>query len=186
MAALRLRPSFAPVALLLAVALCLAPTTGLAQEESPDDEVDIADELFGDEEISADDLFGDGETSAADRKEREAGKEERRADDFLDEDYAEEEEQQEKGPLYWGFYVPADLLLSRPFALNDTAIGFGFFAAATPVIGIGSGLRSSWDYLKGDGWYFDRGNLQWAWQACVLDPWGYLWKRPLGQLTSEY
>lgn len=108
------------------------------------------------------------------------------SDDFLKDDYTEKEEVAKKGILHWTFYVPVDILLTRPFALNDTIIGAVFFTAAIPILGLAGGLKSSWDYLVGDGWYFDRGNMQAALQICIQDPGEYLWNRPLGQLSSGY
>jgi len=108
------------------------------------------------------------------------------SDDFLKDDYTEPEEVKKKGVAHWAFYVPVDILLARPFALNDTIIGAVFFTAAVPILGLSGGLKSSWDYIVGDGWYFDKGNLQAALQICIQDPGEYLWNRPLGELSSGY
>ena len=108
------------------------------------------------------------------------------SDDFLEEVYVEPEVEQEKGLAYWAFYVPADLLISRPFAVTDTAIGAALFVPSALVLAGTSLLKSTWDVTVGDGWYYDNGNLAAALQICLQDPADYLWNRPLGQLSSEY
>ena len=134
------------LAIPIALAVALAPTAALAQDD--------------------DDLF---------------------SDDFLEEDYVEpEQEAADSGLLHWALYVPIDVLLTRPLALNDTVVGGAFFGAAAPILGMAGGVKSIWDYAWGEGWYYDTGNLQAALQICVQDQWDYLWNRPLGQLTSEY
>ena len=141
----------------LVLSMVLAPAAGFAQD---DDEDDFLSDDYGEED----------------------------EDDFLTDAYAEDEaeEAQERDFTFWAVYVPTDLLLSRPFALNDTVIGTAFYVVAAPILGLAAGSKASWEYIKGEGWYFDRGNLQWAYQACVTDPFDYLWNRPLGQLSSEY
>ena len=103
------------------------------------------------------------------------------SDDFLDEEAAEEEEES----INW-VNVPIDVLLSRPIAVTDTIVGAAFFLVVSPVLMIGGTAAAINGYLDGDGWYFDRGNLQAARQICVVDPWDYVVNRPLGQLSSEY
>ena len=111
------------------------------------------------------------------------------SDDFLEEDYVEQEEAAaaaEGGFVYWAFNVPGDIALSRPLAITDSVLGAAFFAAAVPILTIFGGGNTLWDYVWGEGWYFDKGNLQAAMQICVEDPWAYTWNRPLGHLSSEY
>ena len=110
------------------------------------------------------------------------------SDDFLDEEVAEDEKTEEKdgGLLYWGFMVPADVLVNRPLALTNTMIGFGFFAPSAAIL-LGGGVVSGlWEMFGGADWYFDPGPVQTAWQICVQDPLDYAWNRPLGQLSSEF
>jgi hypothetical protein len=144
-------------ALVLAALLALAPTVGFAAEDEEDD-------------FLSDDY----------------GQEEDFADDFLEDDYVAPEEEEVKGALYWGFYVPFDVLISRPYALTDTIIGGAFLAAAAPLFGGFSAVNSAWDWAWGEGWYYDQGNLQAAMQICLQEPWEYAWDRPLGQLSSDY
>jgi len=126
---------------------------------------------FADED---DDLFAD------------EPEEEEFQDDFLQDDYVEQEEEEARGLRYWAFDVPVDLLLTRPYALTDTVIGGGFFVASVPLIALFMGGQSSWEFIRGEGWYFDSGGIQAARQICVDDPWAYAWDRPLGKLSSEY
>ena len=111
------------------------------------------------------------------------------SDDFLEEEFTKDEETEQKdGPLvYWGVMVPIDVLLSRPIAVTNTAVGFGFFVPATAILGIFGAGMSAWEVVIDDvDWYFDPGPIQTAWQICVQDPLEYAWNRPLGQLSSDF
>jgi hypothetical protein len=110
------------------------------------------------------------------------------SDDFLEEEIEESEETEKKdGPLlYWGFLVPVDVLASRPLAITNTIIGFGFFAPSAVILLGGGAVAGAVDMFGGADWYFDPGPVQTAWQICVQDPLDYAWNRPLGQLSSDF
>ena len=111
------------------------------------------------------------------------------SDDFLEEEFAKDEETEKKdGPLlYWGVMVPIDVLMSRPLAVTNTAVGFTFFVPAAAILGIFGSAMSAWEVAVDDvDWYFDPGPIQTAWQICVQDPLDYAWNRPLGQLSSDF
>ena len=111
------------------------------------------------------------------------------SDDFLEGEFAKDEETEKKdGPLvYWGVMVPIDVLLSRPIAATNTAVGWGFFVPSAAILGISEAFRAAWDVAIDDvDWYFDPGPIQTAWQICVQDPLDYAWNRPLGQLSSDF
>jgi hypothetical protein len=108
-------------------------------------------------------------------------------DDFLSDDFAEEvteEVVRKKGVYYWAFEVPVDVLVLRPIALADVAIGGGFFTIIAPELVMGAGAGALWDLARGKDWYFDTGTIDWALEQAVTNPAQYLFDRPLGQLTS--
>lgn len=161
----RRRAPRALVAVVVTLCFALAPVAGFADEaEAPYDFLEEDDDFLGDPEPRTRDAA---------------------ADDFLDEDY-EEEKEEERGFAYWAVNVPIDVLLSRPIALTDTLVGGLFFTVATPFIGLATGSKAVWEYVKGEGWYYDGGGIQAARQICIDDPWDYAWNRPLGQLSSEF
>jgi hypothetical protein len=108
-------------------------------------------------------------------------------DDFLSDDFAEETEEayvQEKGAYYWAFEVPLDVVLLRPVGAMDVTVG-GMFVGlvAIPMVAGATG-EAVWDWLWGEGWYFDTTNLDAAFEQAVTHPAEFLFDRPLGQLVS--
>jgi len=107
-------------------------------------------------------------------------------DDLFSDDFLDEEVEEEEAESFPWFNYPIDILLSRPFAVTDTIVGSAFFLVASPLIMLAGTSGAFVGWVQGDGWYFDRGNLQGARQICVVDPWDYVVNRSLGPLSREY
>jgi len=166
--------------LLGAVSVALLASTGVASAEQAEDGAaanetagtESADQTDEDDFLSDDFLRGDTDTAE---------------DDFLSEDFqeaAEEEAPPERGAYYWGFEVPVDVLLLRPLAALDVAVGMNLFCITSVAIAVPTGVESVVRSFIDGELYWSNGDFQQAWQQTVLDPGEYLWRRPLGQLSS--
>jgi hypothetical protein len=114
-----------------------------------------------------DDLFGDEET-------------------FVDEfATAKELEGPQRGWRFWALSVPVDLLVLRPIAFADTAIGLMLYAGISQLQTVGVVLGAMYDWTIDGEWYVEQGGLDQAWQQLVGDPFMYLAERPIGELTSD-
>jgi len=109
-------------------------------------------------------------------------------EDFYEDLVLEDEEETPVEPvspwLYWGVEVPVDVLVLRPYAAVDVAVGSAFFSLIAPVQALGS-LAGYWLTFDGEERYMDTGNLEQAFQQTVLDPLDYLVDRPLGEFSAE-
>ncbi|MCA9512094.1 MAG: hypothetical protein KC560_15385 [Myxococcales bacterium] len=167
-------PSFVSLlALAVAIVLVGAGTAARAQDDADapsSDEEAAPDAGGGQDDFLRDDFLDRGTES----------------DDFLSEDFLEtaEEEAPPSGPYHWGFEVPVDILLLRPLAFLDSAVGLSLFGVTGATVAVPTAVESLVNLAIDGEWYWNNGDLAQAWQQTVLDPWEYTWRRPLGQLTS--
>lgn len=93
------------------------------------------------------------------------------SDDDLFEDVLDEElgdvgpEPKVYGWDDYAIWIPADILVVRPMALLDTAVGSAFFAGAAVLHTV----------------FWDPGAIESVFQVAVRDPFDYLIRMPLGE-----